>query len=149
MWQGFSGHNWWFCRSSRGIASESTKICFPSGIGSASLADIINWVLCSGRCQHHRAQLDMTDHKLDRGATTDHPTRVHWAVFCREKAERDKCLHFVPAYHAWCVSCAFCLCPAPAGEMFPCRGVSKGAAPLPCSEPAGHSLSLLPHEHRF
>lgn len=33
-----SGQNWWFCRSSRGRASESRKICFPSRVGSMSLA---------------------------------------------------------------------------------------------------------------
>lgn len=99
----------------------------------------LNGVLCSGRCQHHRAKLDMADHKLDEVATTDHPTRVHTAcggiysvIFCQEMAVRDKCLHFVSTYHAWCVSCPFCLSPAPTGEVFPCRGVeqrSRGMCP--------------------
>lgn len=103
----------------------------------------LNGVLWWGRCQHHRAKLDMTDHKVDEGATTDHPTCVHTAcggiysvIFFQEMAVRDKCLHFVSTYHAWCVSDPFCLSPAPT-EMFPCRGVeqqSKGMVPLPCPE---------------
>lgn len=41
LWQGFQWPKLMVLQNSRGIASESTKICFPSDIGSMSLADTI------------------------------------------------------------------------------------------------------------